>query len=76
MVTVGTFMVMEYDPTKLHNENYESVRVDGYYSEKDGPHGADGIADMWAQETARPGNRVVVVKIVYDAEQSTHSEKA
>lgn len=62
----GGFLVVEYAPTLLDNEDFRPVRMDGHYADK---QAAEEIAQMWADESSNAQTRIVVVEVVAETKQ-------
>jgi hypothetical protein len=69
----GGFLVVEYAPTFLDNEDFRPVRMDGHYAEK---QDAEEIAQMWAEESLNAQTRIVVVEVVAETKQPDFWNKA
>ena len=65
-MAVGGYLIVEYAPQLLDNEEFRPVRMDGHYSEKED---AEQIAEKWAEESSHKQSRIVVVEVVAEAKQ-------
>lgn len=65
-MSVGGYLIVEYAPTLLDNDEFRPVRMDGHYAEK---KDAEAIANGWAEESSHKETRIVVVEVVAEAKQ-------
>ena len=60
------YLIIEYGPQLLDNEDFNPVRMDGHYSDK---ADAEEIAQRWAEESKLKQSRIVVVEVVAETKQ-------
>ena len=63
------YLVIEYWPHTMDNEELVPARIDGHYSHKDL---AEEIARLWAEAPKHPESRIVVVEVVFEAKAPAH----
>ena len=62
----GGYLIVEYAPKLLDNNDFGPVRMDGHYADRDV---AEQIAEMWAEESSHKQTRIVVVEVVAETKR-------
>ena len=69
----GEYLIVEYAPQLLDNEDFRPVRMDGHYADRDT---AEEIAKKWAEESSHKQTRIIVVQVVAQAKKPESWKKS
>lgn len=66
------YLIIEYAPSNLDNNEFRPVRMDGHYLSRED---AKRIAEGWAAETTNKQTRIVVVEVVEEVKQPDYRKE-